>query len=157
MLFRSEVHLSGVIEHLAVKKSTKLFVLDNLMTLECSGSDKYEKQINTVKMLKSLAKKYNLAIILVAHPNKSVTMNRESHVFEISGASEIPNLADYILKLERGEDKTVASILKNRITGIQKKSLNLKFDANRRRFYTKNKDELSRDYGYKPKVEQTTF
>lgn len=152
-----EAHLSGVIEHLAVKKSTKLFVLDNLMTLECSGSDKYEKQINTVKMLKNLAKKYDLAIILVAHPNKSVTMNRESHVFEISGASEIPNLADYILKLERGEDKTVASILKNRITGIQRKSLNLKFDANRRRFYTKNKDELSRDYGYKSKVSSQVF
>lgn len=78
-------------------------------------------------------------------------------MFEISGASEIPNLADYILKLERGEEKTVASILKNRITGIQKKSLNLKFDANRRRFYTKNKDELAKDYGYKPKIEQTTF
>ena len=149
-----EAHLSSVIEHLAVKKSTKLFVLDNLMTLECSGSDKYEKQINTVKMLKSLAKKYDLAIILVAHPNKSVTMSRESHVFEISGASEIPNLADYILKLERGEDKTVASILKNRITGIQKRSLNLKFDANRRRFYTKNKAELDKDYGYKVKAEQ---
>lgn len=148
-----EAHLSGVIEHLAVKKATKLFVLDNLMTLECSGSDKYEKQINTVKMLKSLAKKYDLAIILVAHPNKSSIMNREPNVFEISGASEIPNLADYVLKLERGEDKTVVSVLKNRITGIQKKSLNLKFDANRRRFYTKNKDELSRDYGYRVKVD----
>lgn len=152
-----EAHLSSVIEHLAVKKSTKLFVLDNLMTLECSGSDKYEKQINTVKMLKSLAKKYDLAIILVAHPNKRVTMSRESHVFEISGASEIPNLADYILKLERGDEKTVASILKNRITGIQKRSLNLKFDANRRRFYTKNKTELDKDYGYKIKTEQIVF
>lgn len=147
-----ESNLSSVIEYLAIKKNVRLFILDNLMTLEFSGSDKYEKQINTAKTLKNLAQKYNLAIILVAHPNKSSTMNKEPHVFEISGASEIPNLADYIFKIYKANEeyKTVITVMKNRITGIQKKKLELNFDADRKRFYTESFKELAKDFGYRP-------
>lgn len=153
-----EANLNSAIEYLAIKKNVKLFVLDNLMTLEFSGTDKYEKQINTVKTLKNLAKKYNLAIILVAHPNKSSTQNREPHVFEISGASEIPNLADYIFKILRGEDdQSLLMLLKNRVTGIQKKKLKLSFDTLRKRFYSESYREVARDFGYKPKWEQSSI
>ena len=44
-----EANISHAIEYLATKKNVKLFVLDNLMTLDCSGNDKYEKQIIAVK------------------------------------------------------------------------------------------------------------
>ncbi|MBU5335473.1 DnaB-like helicase N-terminal domain-containing protein [Intestinibacter bartlettii] len=154
-----ETNLANVIEYLAIKKNVKLFILDNLMTLECSGSDKYEKQIIAVKALKNLAKKYNLALILVAHSNKSSLLNRESHVFEISGASEIPNLADYVFKTSRedGEPLTHVLVLKNRITGIIKKRAILKFDSNRKRFFTKDDTELNKDFGYEPQYEQGSF
>lgn len=36
-----EINLANVIEYLAIRKDVKFFILDNLMTLECSGSDKY--------------------------------------------------------------------------------------------------------------------
>ena len=153
-----ERNLTSVIEYLAIKKGTKFFILDNLMTFECNkGAEKYEQQIEIVKSFKSLAKKYNLAIILVAHPNKSSKLYSESHVFEIAGASEIPNLADYILKTMRQEDEnsTRLLILKNRITGYQKKNLRLKFDPNRKRFFSLGAAELKRDYGYNKKVETT--
>ncbi len=129
------------------------------MTLECSGSDKYEKQIIAVKSLKNLAKKYDLVIILVAHSNKSSLLNREPHVFEISGASEIPNLADYVFKAtrENSEPETYILLLKNRITGIIKKKLKLQFDSDRKRFFTQGKSELQKDYGYSPKLEQGSF
>lgn len=152
-----ERNLSNVIEYLAVKKHVKLFVLDNLMTLECSGSDKYEKQINAVKALKDLAKKYDLAIILVAHPNKSSTFNREAHVFEISGASEIPNLADYIFKMNREKEFTQILVLKNRINGIQKKGMKVEFNSARKRFFSSSRDELKKDFGYNPVWEQSSF
>ena len=154
-----EVNLANAIEYLAIKKNVKLFILDNLMTLECSGSDKYEKQIIAVKALKNLAKKYNLVLILVAHSNKSSLMNREPHVFEISGASEIPNLADYIFKTTREDGKplTHALILKNRITGIIKKRALLEFDSERKRFFTKGELELKKDFGYEPTYEQGSF
>ncbi|MGM9535938.1 MAG: DnaB-like helicase N-terminal domain-containing protein [Intestinibacter sp.] len=151
----NECNLTNVIEYLAVKKNVKLFVLDNLMTIECRGSDKYEKQIKIVTAFKDLAKKYNLAIVLVAHPNKSSAINKDPSMFEISGASEIPNLADYVFKTVRGEDeKNSLLVLKNRITGIQKKDIRLKFDYIRKRFVSTANTELKQDYGYEPKYEQ---
>ena len=109
--------------------------------------------------MKNLAKKYNLVLILVAHSNKSSLMNREPHVFEISGASEIPNLADYIFKTTREDGKplTHALILKNRITGIIKKRALLEFDSERKRFFTKGELELKKDFGYEPTYEQGSF
>ncbi|WP_455542921.1 DnaB-like helicase N-terminal domain-containing protein [Intestinibacter sp.] len=154
-----EINLSSAIEYLAINKNTKLFILDNLMTLECSGSDKYEKQIIAVKALKNLAKKYNLVVILVAHSNKSSLLNREAHVFEISGASEIPNLADYVFKASRDNEQpiTYIGILKNRITGIIKRKVTLTFDSKRKRFFTNSEHELKKDFGYNPVWEQESF
>lgn len=155
-----ETNISTVIEFLAVKKNVKLFVLDNLMTIECSGSDKYEKQINVIKSLKNLAKHYNIVIILVAHSNKNSIQRREPHVFDISGASEIANLSDYILNAIRDNDvenETTILLLKNRITGLIKKHLQLKFSPDRKRFYTDSKLELERDYGYGEVYEQESF
>lgn len=155
-----ETNMSTVIEFLAVKKDVKLFVLDNLMTIECSGSDKYEKQINVIKSLKNLAKNYNIVIILVAHSNKNSIQHREPHVFDISGASEIANLSDYILNATRDNDRdneTTILLLKNRITGLIKKHLQLKFSPDRKRFYTDSKLELERDYGYGEVYEQERF
>lgn len=155
-----ETNISTVIEFLAVKKNVKLFVLDNLMTIECSGSDKYEKQINVIKSLKNLAKHYNIVIILVAHSNKNSIQHREPHVFDISGASEIANLSDYILNATRDNDRdneTTILLLKNRITGLIKKHLQLKFRPDRKRFYTDSKLELERNYGYGEVYEQESF
>ena len=155
-----ETNISTVIEFLAVKKDVKLFILDNLMTIECSGSDKYVKQINVIKSLKNLAKHYNIVIILVAHSNKNSIQRREPHVFDISGASEIANLSDYILNATRDNDRdneTTILLLKNRITGLIKKHLQLKFSPDRKRFYTDAKLELERDYGYGEVYEQERF
>lgn len=155
-----ETNISTVIEFLALKKNVKLFVLDNLMTIECRGTDKYEKQINVIKSLKNLAKNYNIVIILVAHSNKNSIQHREPHVFDISGASEIANLSDYILTATRDNDRdneTTILLLKNRITGLIKKHLQLKFSPDRKRFYTDAKLELERDYGYGEVYEQEIF
>ena len=76
-------------------------------------------------------------------------------MFEISGASEIPNLADYVLKTVREEDeKSSLLVLKNRITGIQKKNISLTFDYIRKRFKSSADTELKQDYGYESKYEQ---
>ena len=130
------------------------------MTIECRGTDKYEKQINVIKSLKNLAKHYNIVIILVAHSNKNSIQRREPHVFDISGASEIANLSDYILNATRENDtdnETTILLLKNRITGLIKKHLQLKFSPDRKRFYTDSKLELERDYGYGEVYEQENF
>ena len=86
--------------------------------------------------------------------------HREPHVFDISGASESANLSDYILNATRDNDRdneTTILLLKNRITGLIKKHLQLKFSPDRKRFYTDAKLELERDYGYGEVYEQESF
>lgn len=154
-----EANISHAIEFLATKKNVKLFILDNLMTLDFSGADKNEKQIHVVKSLKRLAKKYKIVIVLVAHSNKNSLTYKEPHVFEISGASEIANLADYVLKASREgkEPETEIIILKSRITGSIRYKAKLTFDTPRKRFFTKTGNELKKDFGYMPSYEQASF
>ncbi|WP_159067224.1 DnaB-like helicase N-terminal domain-containing protein [Clostridioides difficile] len=148
----NEKNLIQTIEHLYTRKDVRLFILDNLMTIDSSGKDKYEKQENLAKELKRVAKKYGLVIILVAHPNKSSHMNNEPSMFDVSGASEVVNLADYVLKtirtVEDGKDESSILILKNRITGKQRITIRTYFNSERKRFYTNDNTELKKDFGY---------
>lgn len=155
-------NLTGAIKSLHKETGARLIILDNLMTILADSHsvvDKFQLQTIIVSTLKNLAKKYNLVIILVAHASKKSSENRTPHMFDVSGASEISNLADYVLKLirtiskskETGEiinDSTVIWISKNRIEGEQGLGIKLKFDKRRRRFETEDRTELNVKYGY---------
>lgn len=165
----SESNLIGSITYLAKYKGIRLVVLDNLMTMITDNptDNEYQKQKYLVNNLKNLAKKYELVIILVAHANKKSKENKEPNMFDVSGASEIVNLSDYVLKTVRnvtidkntGEEENHNSIhiLKNRIEGIQGVYLKTYFDDMRKRFYTDSAVELEKDFGYNPKSKQQKF
>lgn len=146
-----ERSMCATIEHLYLKYGVRMFILDNLMTLALDAKDKYESQKELAKNLKNLARKYNLVIILVAHPKK--TFGDQVDMFDVSGASEIVNLCDYelftqrIIDDEEGKDETYLLITKNRQTGKQKKRLQLHFDDIRKRLYS-SPAELNRVYRY---------
>lgn len=155
----SITNIGMTIEYLARVKDVKLFVIDNLMTIDRGRLEDLEKQRELAKMLKNIAKKYKVSVILVAHPKKkqdNPKKVKEYHMHDVSGASEVVNLADYELLLsrdigedDRGEryDRTKIIVLKNRITGKQRAKININFDVMRKRFWT-DKEELNRDYGY---------
>lgn len=154
-----ERSICATIEHLYLKHGVRMFILDNLMTLSLdTKNDKYESQKELAKNLKNLARKYNLVIILVAHPKK--TFGDVVDMFDVSGASEIVNLCDYelftqrIIDDEEGKDETYLLITKNRQTGKQKKRLRLYFDDNRKRLYS-SKEELNRVYKYNINQQQS--
>ena len=140
------------IENLVKTKDIKLFVLDNLMTLDLNESDdKYQQQKILCMKLKSLAKKHKIAIILVAHPKKPSGDSKPS-MYDVSGAAEIVGIADNIIRTIRAQDKDGTQIskillLKNRWGGIINRALTVNFDKNRRRFYS-NEYEYNRDYKY---------
>ena len=155
-------NIGMTIEYLARVKNVKLFIIDNLMMIDRGQFEEFEKQKELAKILKNLAKKYKISVILVAHPRKkqnnlSLKNTKESyHMHDVSGASEVVNLADYEILISRdiGEDKngnkydtTKIIVLKNRITGKQRAKFDINFDVMRRRFWT-DKDELNKDYGY---------
>lgn len=149
-------NITMTIEYLVRVKNVKLIVIDNLMTIDRGQLEEFEKQKELAKILKNLAKKYRVSVILVAHPKKKQNAKEPYHMHDVSGASEVVNLADYEILISRdiGEDKngnkydiTKVIVLKNRITGKQRAKFDINFDVMRRRFWT-DKDELNKDYGY---------
>lgn len=130
-------------EHMDVN----LFVLDNLMSLTSSASgEQLSIQKALMQELKQIAKELQIVIILVAHPNKeSLKLNTHS-IADVSGASEIVNLSDYVFKLVPDGSETLFYVLKNRISGLKNIYLELSFDKNRRRFYSESKAELYQKY-----------
>lgn len=149
-------NITMTIEYLVRVKNVKLIVIDNLMTIDRGQLEEFEKQKELAKILKNLAKKYRVSVILVAHPKKKQNAKEPYHMHDVSGASEVVNLADYEILISRdiGEDKngnkydiTKIIVLKNRITGKQRAKFDINFDIMRRRFWT-DKDELNKDYGY---------
>lgn len=134
---------------LAKRYGVRVFVIDNLMTIESSVKDKYEAETDVVKKLKNFAKKYNSIVHLVAHPRKS--MNDEIEKDDVAGSANITNLADYVTTISRAKDDVVEydailKILKNRHTGVNV-GKKLMFSIERKRFYSSETEkELNKRY-----------
>ena len=134
---------------LAKRYGVRVFVIDNLMTVESSLKDKYEAETDIVKKLKNFAKKYNALVHLVAHPRKS--MNDEIEKDDVAGSANITNLADYVTTISRAKDDVVEydatlKILKNRHTGVNV-GKKLMFSIERKRFYSaETEKELNKRY-----------
>jgi len=75
-------------------------VLDNLMSLiDSTSAELNASQSKFMKRCTTLAKAQNVAIILVAHPNKTAQKGKEIDYFQISGNSDLANLADNIFQV----------------------------------------------------------
>ena len=131
----SVIDIEGI-EHCAAE-GFKVFLIDNLMTLSQFDDDLYMSQSRTVKKLKEIALKYNCLILLVCHPNKTKDFKKgeELTIDSISGTSNIGNLANLIMALNRGElpNQRTLEVLKNRKTG-QLGKLNLEFNRDNKSY-----------------------
>lgn len=130
----------------------KCVIIDNLMTaIVANNSDMlYEAQKNFVSRLCKLAIKYNIVVILVAHPKKSAEMTES---YDISGTSDIGNKVSltlaYVRVKDQGEDVRELRILKNRFTGRLSKNnpIYLYYDEKTKRV-CENKSLFDRRYGW---------
>lgn len=147
-----DYRIEAIIEKMTVlakRYGVRVFVIDNLMTVESSLKDKYEAETDIVKKLKNFAKKYNAIVHLVAHPRKS--MNDEIEKDDVAGSANITNLADYVTTISRVKDDVVEydailKILKNRHTGVNV-GKKLMFNIERKRFYSSETEkELNKRY-----------
>ena len=147
-----DYRIEAIIEKMTVlakRYGVRVFVIDNLMTVESSLKDKYEAETDIVKKLKNFAKKYNALVHLVAHPRKS--MNDEIEKDDVAGSANITNLADYVTTISRAKDEEVEydailKILKNRHTGVNV-GKRLMFNIERKRFYSSETEkELNKRY-----------
>ena len=100
----------------------KLVCIDNLMTaLDVDlNLDIYRAQSDFVKKLAAMAKKHEVAIILVAHPKKE-NIKEGFNNDSVSGSADITNRVDVVMNYERAKEgsdyDSLLSITKNRLTG----------------------------------------
>lgn len=84
---------------------TNLIFLDNLMSLmEFKADDKNKNQIAFMDKCHSLVTTTGMHLILVAHPNKTAGKGESIDYFQVSGASELINIADNVLQVIRSAD-----------------------------------------------------
>lgn len=123
--------LISTIEHTIQRYDVKVVAVDNLMTaMDFTGDDIYKAQSAFVKALKNIALKYNVVVILVAHPRKTQMDGKPGAELgndDVSGSSDITNRVDLVMAYSRNYGKTNPddtmqadsrlSVTKNRLTG----------------------------------------
>jgi len=108
------------IEKAIAQQGCSFIMVDNLMTaLDPESEDLYRAQSKFVGELASLAKKYSVIILLIAHPRKT-SSNLSND--DISGSADITNKADIVLTYGRDQDSADQDlrklyVIKNRLTG----------------------------------------
>ena len=114
--------LTDTIEQSVRQYGVKVVFIDNLMTALDVGlnDDLYRAQSKFVKNLKQIAMKYEIVVMLVAHPRKT---NQSVTADDVSGSGDITNRVDLVLNYARNNDKNIdcdgtISIIKNRLTGV---------------------------------------
>jgi len=98
-----------------------LIILDNLMSLLTVGKadEKNETQGKFIEKCHQLAQSYNVAVIVVLHPNKTYEAGSSMEFEKISGSSDIYNKADVILNVIRVPDDNVELLSKGITARIQ--------------------------------------
>lgn len=120
----------------AKRYGTKLFLVDNMMTVVSGEDEELKAQTRFAAALKAFAVKYGVHVILVSHPRKTQTGVKIGND-DIAGSSNIGNLADTIIAVERVNDLPVLNVTKNRNFGTLT-SIDCYYNPANRRMFQRN-------------------
>lgn len=170
---RYEQILSDVKE-IVSEKGTRLIVIDNLMAVNLGEKgDKNDKQKNFILEIVEFAKKYQVHVIVVAHPRKESGNQTLLRKESISGSSDLGNAVQNIAIIHRvgedfmkraseffGKQKTekymeynnVLELCKNRSMGVVDFLVGMYFEPETRRF--KNYQAETIHYGWEEQPTQ---
>jgi len=148
--------LTEIVREVASRRNVKLICIDNLMTaMETVNeqSNLYLAQSNFVGELKKIAVRYDVAIILVAHPRKRGKDDTEFDNDDVSGSSDITNKVDIVMNYGRAKEGSThdceLEISKNRLAGTLKMGANkilLNYSAKTKR--VTGMREMNKRYGW---------
>lgn len=155
--------LLDTVEMAIIQRNCKFILLDNLMTAIDVDLDVdiYRSQSKFVGDLAKLAKKYEVFILLIAHPRKEFSKNLTND--SISGSSNITDKADIVMTYSRPSsdddsdpDHRRLQVTKNRLTGKLAEgdnALHLVFDSHgSRRVAEHTTDFRLMDFGWNTDV-----
>ena len=154
----SEDKLFESMELCATKKGLRLFIIDNLMTVQLSSqtTDTNKAQTDFMNRLIKFSMKYDVVVVCIAHPRK-IQGGTDIGLFDVAGSQNIVNLATRTIGLKRvkEDDKNnpsnkyygydvVISVIKDRIFGSTK-DIPVYYDKIDRRFFSRYEEF---DYNY---------
>lgn len=163
----SEDKLFESMELCATKKGLRLFIIDNLMTvqLHADTADTNKAQTDFMNRLIKFSMKYDVAVVCIAHPRK-IQGGADIGLFDVAGSQNIVNLATRTIGLKRVKESdkenvsnkyygfdVIITIIKDRIFGSTKE-IPVFYDTIDRRFYS-NYEEYDRVYGWDKTVYTT--
>lgn len=160
-----------------LKAGVKVFILDNLMTLDVNlfDGDKNNKQKELILRIKDFAMKNMVHIILVAHPRKSMAFLRKN---DISGTADISNAVDNVFIMHRTNEDfihavtefydaskanalrqygNVLSVEKNRLYGVVDYMCGFHYDIISRRFKNTPDEQIRYGWEAEPKQQPMDF
>ena len=165
-------NLVEIVRRVIQQYGARVILLDNLMTAmtmeKVSGEDQYERQTDFMNKLRSIAVRYNVMILLVAHKRKAVAAIDEND--EFAGSSNIANLAMLTVTFSRVEKKNndeqddnyentrILRVPKNRLFGkVETDGYYLEYDERSRRICDpvtigQKDDEFEREFGWIPET-----
>lgn len=159
-----EEALFSSMEECARKMGLKLFVVDNLMTVQLSSdtTDSNKAQTDFMNRLIKFSMKYDVKVVCIAHPRK-LQNGAEIGLFDVAGTSNLVNLALRTIGLKRVSEENkedprhkyygfdvVISIIKDRIFGSTK-NIPVHYDKISRRFFS-DYDEFDKVYKWDDNV-----
>ena len=149
--------LADTVEKVIQQYGCKLIFIDNLMTsmeFVQEQSNLYLEQSKFVGRLKKIAMKYQVVVILVAHPRKTKDDFAND---DVSGSADITNKVDVVLSYSRAPDGSGANskltVTKNRLFGHLKTgrdAIELMYSDKTKRIYSPQ-DTKQRKYGWEDK------
>lgn len=147
--------LLQTIEKAVQQYEIQLVLLDNLMTALDVGMsvDLYRAQSKFVDKLVKMAKRLQVAVILVVHPRKNRFGNDDTD--EVSGSADITNKVDIVMTYKRNlasfeNAERVVTVSKNRLTGklaVGEAAIPLYYDEASKRI-CEDKADFIKPYGW---------
>lgn len=159
----SEDKLFESMELCATKKGLRLFIIDNLMTVQLKSetTDTNKAQTDFMNRLIKFSMKYDVVVVCIAHPRK-IQGGADIGLFDVAGSQNIVNLATRTLSLKRVKEEikrdtsnkyfgydVIISVVKDRIFGSTKE-IPVYYDKIDRRFFS-NYEEFDWIYGWDKK------
>jgi len=133
------------------QNGSKVIIIDNLMTamLDDLKVDLYRQQTAFVKRLIEVAQVYGVLIFLIAHPRKTDKGSLRFDNDDVSGSSNITNLAGTVLRYGRPKgkdepedtDDRIITVYKNRFEGtINSKGIRVYYERSSKRISENDKN-----------------
>ena len=151
--------LLEVVEESIIQFECKVIIIDNLMTAISDDlqADMYRMQSKFVRDLALLVRKYDVCIFLVAHPKKKSSFSQEFSNDDVSGSSNITNLAHLVLSYATPTEEQAEMygcprrliLSKNRMNGrVKPAGIPMYFQEPSKRV-SDIKGDFTRDYAWK--------